>query len=182
MLALGMLAGLLTGCQTDAGRVAVSFYDGTVSHTEKAVHGPLHVELWQARYYPGATSRNAAGTQVIAPGATQVFMKVQNTGTSTALLFSEAFDAQGQPPPPPAAYLEDQLARRYPATGSGWSRPVDEPPGNEGKALPGKTADIHLSFDAIPRDVTALTLVWDVRFEDGMTYPVTLPVPLPATE
>lgn len=179
LFALALLVGVLTGCQTGGGPAV--FYAGDVRTTAEAEVGPLRFELWQVQYSPSATGRTATGVLTVTTGGTNVFVNVHNTGTHTALLY-QPWVAQASPPPPPTAYLEDQLGRRYPATGSGWSQPSGDPEENIGKALPNKTAEAMLAFDAMPRDVTALTLHWEMRLDDGTPLTVTLPVPLPNTQ
>lgn len=182
LLVLTLLVGLLAACQTTGGGAA-SFYQGDVRTTETAVAEPLRFELWQVQYQARTTSRDPSGALVIGIGGTNVFVKVQNTGNHTALLF----EAAPYPPnpevrtPPPDAYLTDQQGRRYPTSGGGWSQPAGEPEEHIGKALPGQTAEAVLMFPPMPRDVTALTLHWNVRLEDGTPLSVTLPVPLPKT-
>ena len=84
---------------------------------------------------------------------------------------------------PSSYYLLDSTGRTYAPTGYGWSQAATDPAEREGTAPPGQIADFQLIFPGMPREVTGLTLVLDdVKTEDGMSYDLRLPVPLPKTE
>jgi hypothetical protein len=151
-----------------------SYVEGSAQSTAVARSGPLELRVQQIVYTPEI----------------QLYLALRNNsqGTVTLLADDDATDPaaavpKGAPPPLPY-YLEDGAGGLYAWSGRGaWTYSEEDGTMADGKVAPGGRAQFMLAFPAVPDDVRELTLIMnDVRADDGQSYDLRVPVPLPGTD